>query len=504
MKFLKNPYILAVLSALLLRAAYPKFDAWPLALIAFWPLLTALEGRRPFQGFLIAFTAGIVFFLTSIFWLIHVTILGMVILSVYLALYSGFFGLGFCSLKDKLGPGGRLVFVPALWEMLEFTRRHLMTGFTWALLAYSQDLDLAGIQGADLTGAYGVSFMVMFVNVLFFEAGRMVRAKAGSRPRPILIALAVVIAWVGYGIFRLQQDPGRGEPAKVAVIQGNIAQEIKWVPQFQEGIFSKYRLLSEIAALKETPDLIVWPETSLPDYFESGINDGPLRELAGSLGTALLVGSIRLDGAKYYNSAILFSGSGEVEGIYDKLHLVPFGEYIPLRRAIPFLEKLLPIEDFTAGRDPKVFALPGRGTPPWRFGVLICFEDIFSERARSLAERGADVLINMTNDAWFGDTVSPYQHQQASVFRAVENRAPLVRAANTGISCFIDDTGAVKKTVEDNHGKPTFVTGHAAALVAPTRRRSLYTSIGDLFALLCVLYAGTAVLFSRRMQRHGS
>lgn len=485
---LKNPFLLAVVSAILLRLSYPKFNIWILAWFAFVPLFFAIERQKPVKVFLTSLFSGTLFFILMIFWLIHVTVPGMIILSIYLGLYVAFFSLGYALLKERIAFWQRLVLMPSLWVLLEFFRGNLLTGFPWALLAYSQTSNLINIQAADLFGAYGVSFIVIFVNVLIFEFIAAFREKPAFNLRRFYIPLLVLLCWWTYGYIRINEAQKKSCPFKVAMVQGNISQEIKWVYSFHEKIFKKYQLLTEIVHLKNEPDLVIWPETSFPDYLESGINDEPLKEFTRQIETPLLVGSIRLKNLRYYNSALLFLPSGKIAGIYDKIHLVPFGEYIPARRFLPFLGTILPIEDFSPGMKYQIFSVKA-GNAPVRFGVLICFEDIFSDLARNFVRRGADFLVNITNDAWFGDTSSPYQHMQASVFRAVENRVFVVRSANTGISCIIDDVGRVGTTVKDQKGKETFVMGYQTGFVCKPGRSSIYTKIGDVFAVLCGLYS---------------
>ena len=491
----QNSYFLAGLTAVLLRLSYPIFNLWILAWFAFVPLFLAVEQQRWVKTFLISFFCGALFFILTIFWLIHVTVSGMVVLSLYLGLYVVFFTLGYRFFKEKMTFGQRIFFVPCLWVSLEFVRGHLLTGFPWALLAYSQTFNLVVLQVADIFGAYGVSFIVMFVNVVLLEIIQSRKTKNSLTYLQIFIPLLILMGFLAYGAYRINENPKRSCPLKVAVIQGNIPQEIKWVFSFQETIFKKYRLLTEIVHLKDPSDLIIWPETSFPAYLEFGEKDKPLKQFIAQEDTPLLVGSIRLKDMRYFNSAILFSSSGEVLGFYDKLHLVPFGEYIPWRKLCPFLGHIVPIEDFTPGMNDTVFSVSGRTCPSIKFGVLICFEDIFSNLAVRFVRRGADFLINITNDAWFGDTSSPYQHMQASVFRAVENRVYVVRAANTGISCVLDDLGRPLVTVKDSKGKETFVTGYATSLVYKTGRASLYTKIGDAFAVVCILYAVVTIFF---------
>lgn len=484
----KNPYLLAVLSGLLLRLSFPKPGLWILAWVAFLPLFFALEGQKPRKAFLLSYLSGAVFFLTTIFWLIHVTVPGMVVLSLYLAFFVAVFGVAYAFYKERMAFWQGAIFFAALWVFLEFCRSHFFTGFPWALLGHGQAPNLWGIQAADTVGAFGVSFFVVFVNVLIFE---FVNSKQRKQAIPVArlgAALALVLFWFAYGALRVAEDPKKTCFFKVAVIQGNIANEIKWATAFSEKIFKKHQLLTEIADLKSEPDLVVWPETSYPDYISEGSDINRLKVLARNTATPLLVGSVMLRQDRYYNSALLFSSDGEHVATYDKIHLVPFGEFIPARKALPFIESIVPIEDFTPGKEFTLLPLQGKGCPRIELAALVCFEDLFSALSRRFVQRGADILINVTNDSWFGDTSSPYQHMQASVLRAVENRVYVIRAANTGISCFIDDKGMVYAKVRDTRGKPTFVTGYQVRYVAKTGRGALYTRIGDVFAFICIFY----------------
>jgi apolipoprotein N-acyltransferase len=495
-KIFQDPFFLAILSALLLRLSFPKFDCWILAWVAFVPLFFSAEKQKPVKVLLVSWIWGFVFFASTLFWLINVTIPGMLVLSACLGFYGVFFMMGYASLKERLSFFERIFFVPALWVLLEFCRAHLLTGFPWALLGYSQTYNLAAIQAADICGAFGVSFMVMFVNILIFEG--IVSARAGKKFEGLrfLCPLLIVCLWFSYGSWRLVEDPGKSCGLKISVIQGNISQDIKWVTSFQERIFKKYSLLTEIVRLKQEPDLIVWPETAFPYYMEFNNEDLYLKDLARRLKIPILTGSMRFSDMRYFNSAVLFLSSGRLAKIYDKIHLVPYGEYIPLRKWMPFMANILPIEDFTPGKKYEIFAINGKECPEIHFGVLICFEDIFSGLAAQFVKKGADFLVDITNDGWFGDTASPYQHMQASVLRAVENRVYVVRSANTGISCFIDDTGRILGEVQVK-GKSTYVTGSATTMVYKTDRHSLFTKIGDLFAVLSVFYA-LGIIFLRR------
>ena len=265
-KLFFNPFILSVLSSILLRLSFPKFNLWLLAWVALIPLFIVLCGQKSLKAFFISFLCGFIFNVSLVFWLINVTVPGMLIVAAYLALYIALFGAAYSYTRDRMSFWQRLFFTPSLWVLLEFARGMFLTGFPWALLGYSQSYNIAAIQAADIFGAYGVSFMVVFVNVFLFEALTGIWQKKPLRSFKLFIPLLIIFVWFAYGAFRIQQNSQRSYPLKVAVVQGNIPQEIKWVESFRPNIFKKYKLLTEIANLKAEPDLIIWPETSFPDY----------------------------------------------------------------------------------------------------------------------------------------------------------------------------------------------------------------------------------------------
>jgi len=320
---------------------------------------------------------------------------------------------------------------------------------------------------------------------------------------PAVLASFLVFISLIYGNFRLN-NIFTGERLKVAVVQGNIPQDEKWDMNYRESILAKYETLTKEAA-KERPDLIVWPETSVPGFLESEEDiSARIKNLAAAAKTPLLVGTIREDKERrgvYYNSATLLSGDGRLSGSYDKVHLVPFGEYIPFKGLLSFAQKFAkrPIGDVTKGEDYKVFKFfierhssakdaNRRLIKAVKFSCLICFEDIFPEISRKFVKEGAAFLVNITNDAWYKKTSAAYQHAESSVFRAVENRTNIVRAANTGYSCFIDQKGriadAVKKNAED-----LFVDGFKSREITLAGTRTFYNTYGDLFAYLCIIFA---------------
>jgi len=486
-------FLLAVGSALLLVLAFPNCNQPWCAWIALIPWLAGLRRWRGRQAFGWSYLIGLLFFLGSGWWLIHVTLLGWILLCAYLAAYFGAFGW----LVTRLPASRfRLLTVPAVWVALEYLRSHpasLLAGFGWNLLAYSQTPVPALIQIAALTGAWGVSFLVVLVNVALLES---VSAKPPQAVRPILIAAGCVVLAARYGYGQL----GRQAPAPsltVAVAQGNIPQEEKWDEASKDSIFQHYERLTRQAA-NGGPSLIVWPETAVPGYL--GLDPAVTERVAGlaqAVQAPLLVGApmaVSRDGVwEMTNSAALVDPSGSIVARYDKLHLVPFGEFIPGERSLPWLRRVLPpIGDFIPGREPVVFQVPGVDGRPVPFSVLICFEDIFPGMARDFVRRGARLLITITNDAWFGNTGAAYQHAQASAFRAVELHVPMVRAANTGWSGCIDARGRWGDRVR------VFSEGLAVCQVSPGEAGTVYQRWGDWFAGLCLLGTAAGLLASLR------
>ncbi|HDH34415.1 MAG TPA: apolipoprotein N-acyltransferase, partial [Nitrospirae bacterium] len=345
------------------------------------------------------------------------------------------------------------------------------------------------IQIADITGVYGVSFLVAALNGLLFDLLVNRESKWRTTASVLYAVLLAVVLFYGSGRLAEGED---GREFKVSVIQGNISQDKKWDARFQKEVIDTYKRLT-LKAMPEGPDMIVWPETALPFIF--GYNEDLTEETLSfqkGLETYLLFGSILLNstepgGSSFTNSAVLLSPQGDVASVYDKMHLVPYGEYVPFRNLIPFVRRLTAgIGDFIPGEEYLVMK-----TPFAKIGNLICYEIIFPGLVRSFVEKGANVLVTITNDAWFGRTSAPYQHFAIAVFRAIENRVPVIRSANTGISGFIDTRGRISKTSD------IFVEAVLTEKVAVGTSRSIYTEYGDIFAYLCI--AGAMLIIIRNI-----
>ncbi|MFQ5692846.1 MAG: apolipoprotein N-acyltransferase, partial [Nitrospinota bacterium] len=375
-------------------------------------------------------------------------------LAVYLSLYTA----AFCAALCRFGRGNpplRFALAPFLWTALELLRTHLLTGLPWASLGYSQSAALPVIQVADLTGVYGVSFLIVLVNAALWGALRARipgLARGGGRTAlwELGVAAALVAAALLYGRARLEtfRPPPGGGSLKVALIQGNISQDLKWSEEnLQKSLDTYLRLTLESA--REKPDLIVWPETAAPFFF---FRDKDLQaiilDVAAAGGAPILVGAPSVEGRagryRLRNGAFLVTPEKRVDDRYDKMHLVPYGEYVPLQRWFPFIRKMVTgIGDFIPGKRRTVFRL---AKAP--FSVLICYEVIFPDEVRRFVREGARFLVNITNDAWFGRSAAPYQHMAMAALRAVENRVPLVRAANTGITGVVDATGRIREATD--------------------------------------------------------
>jgi apolipoprotein N-acyltransferase len=310
-----------------------------------------------------------------------------------------------------------------------------------------------------------------------------------KRYLPLVTAAVVVTAVLGYGYARLNEPEG-AQRIRITVVQGNIEQDKKWDPSYQGEVIATYKRLT-LKALEQKPDLVVWPETATPFYFGgSGDNEKrteDLRQFDRTLNTPLLFGSPTYEVKpgrviELRNSAFLLDHDGATSAVYHKMHLVPYGEYIPMKKVLFFVEKLVQaIGDFQTGTEYTVMKVrPPRGNAV-AVSTVICYEIIFPDLVRRFVNNGAMVMTTVTNDAWFGRTGAPYQHFSMAVLRAVENHVPVARAANTGISGFIDAKGRILET------SGIFTEAYLTRTLVPGSTKTFYTRYGDVFAWLCAL-----------------
>lgn len=499
---------LAVISGLLLAASFPSLGYSFLSWFAFVPFLLALRGRSVREGFLLSFLFGLVFFCSTVYWVtdsIHIygplpllpASLITLLLCVILALFIAPFGAAVVHVRAER-PDIAFLAAPVLWVTLELARTHLFSGFPWALAGYSQYRTLPVIQVADLAGVYGISFVIVLVNTAVAEL-------ISDRKRfvPLLIASVVLLAVLVYGHHRLTRGPESGG-ITVTVVQGNIEQSKKWDPAYQSEVIATYQRLT-LKALEQKPDLVIWPETATPFYF-GGIGNKDikmtkdLQQFVRAMNTQLLTGSPTMEtkGGRIValrNSAFLLDREGGTSAVYHKMHLVPYGEYVPMKKVLFFVEKVVQgIGDFIPGTGYTVMKVRLLSGGAVAIGTVICYEIIFPDLVRRFVNNGATVMTTITNDAWFGRTGAPAQHFSMAVFRAVENRVPIARAANTGISGFIDAQGRILETSD------IFTEAGLTRTLAPGSGRSFYTRYGDVFAWLCALGSFFAVLPLPRSQ----
>ena len=493
----------AVLSGLLLAFAFPSADWNWLAWIALVPLLVVLPEATLRGAFLLGWVAGVAFYLGTLYWIVYVigsftpipyvvALVPLLAVSAVLALYHG----AFAAAVVFAGRRGiePLVFAPLCWVALEWLRSWFGIGFPWASLGYSQYRSHNLIQIAEITGVYGLSALIVLFNVVI-AAVVSLRGTTAARAAQLGVLTIVFAAVQQFGVWRLANLAVRDGDhlLRVAVIQGNIAQEHKWDPDYIEETIAIYTRLSREAA-RSTPTLIVWPESAMPFFFDQGgFFANQVRQLARETNAWLLFGSPAReadDGGEIIlrNRAHLVSPTGESSGFYDKVQLVPFGEYVPLQSLLPFIDKLVEgAAPFVAGDEARALRMGDLHA-----GVLICYEVIFPSLARALVSDGAEVLISITNDAWFGATSAPYQHLSMAALRAVENRVPVVRAANTGISAFIQPDGTIQS--ETDLYEPAY---RVADLSWPSVD-TVYRRFGDVFAGACLLCSIAWLIVAQR------
>ena len=395
----------------------------------------------------------------------------------------------------------RLVSAPVAWVVLEWMRTFVVAAFPWGLLGYSQHRWLTIIQIADLGGVYLISAAMMLVNVALADI------RSGQRPRrAVTVAVATVVAVCAYGTLRLSHYENAPVVVSlpVGIVQANVAQKDKWRPGMQDEILARYLRLSAQAA-EAGARLIAWPESALTFDPRYDARAGQLTRFAASHGIHLITGSPGYDQdssgrGRSYNRAWMVNDSGRFDRSYDKIQLVPFGEYIPLGGLFGMVD--LATESvglFQQGSQRVVFTGPltrwrvGGGSVPTHFATVICYEAIFPGLTRSFVAAGADFLVNISNDAWYGDTAAPHQHLAMAAMRAVENRVPLVRSTNTGISAFVSADGAIGATT------PLFQADVLVEDVLLRDMDSLYRRVGNAFVYLCLaMLAGMLWIAARR------
>jgi apolipoprotein N-acyltransferase len=506
----------AVATAILLVLSFPPADCGWLAFVALVPLLLALRGASSRDAARLGFLSGGIFFTWLLSWLTGVMVrygglprvvgFGILLLLVaYLALYVMIFAAIVGAGLSRSGPMAYLA-APFVWVGLELLRGRLLTGFPWGVLGATQWRHPALLQVSSLGGVALVSGLVVAVNAalaLLLARGARRRERFAALAPLVLVGAAAL--WGRGAVARLPQ--GDGETVRVAAIQANVPQDRTWRPEEEDAIVSRLLDLSGRAS-EDGARLLLWPESSSPLAYYRPEGEGALpmplqpqraeaQRVAAFLrerGVTLVAGAVQyrhVDGRmRAYNSAFVSRPDGEPGDSYDKVHLVPFGEYVPLQRVLFFVNRLVQgaVAEFEAGE-----SLEPLHTPFGDAGTVICYEAIFPGEVRRLAKAG--FFVNLTNDAWFGHSAAPLQHLALAVARAAENHRWMARAANTGISAIVDPAGRVVARTPLEEERVLQGTLHARSDVTP------YAAHGDVFGWGCAIFAGFAGLGWRAWSR---
>ena len=515
------PGLAAASSGALLALAFAPWDITPLVWVALTPLICAVwfSPSNGWRAARLGYVAGLVFFAAAFYWLGALGALfqqpllyGLpLLLALYMALYFAFWTWFLHRVlaprpEQRLFPNSATNLVTGAlaacaWIVHEWVRGWMFSGFGWNSLAVALHRDLPMIQIAEFTGVAGPSWLVAFVNVMAVIIVRRILGEFGpeflKRIRwEFSLSVALVVCVFGYGIRALLDKPPESTLLRVTALQPNIPQKEKFSPDSEDHILDEVGQLTELALAANEPDLLLWPESATPrGMYADDLNYQFVMDHAARGDFAFLLGSVEDDpgNGATYNTAKLLTARGQQVATYRKMHLVPYGEYLPMRPLLePIVGGLVP-GDFAAGTEPVVFELP---KPRVRIAALICFEDTLGDLTRRFVARGAQLLVNITNDGWFLNTAGAEQHLNNAIFRAIENRRPLVRCANTGITCSIDRAGRIDRTGRTALWIAPFARGFAARPIAVPAQPALtfYTRHGEWFAHLAAIVTLFAIV----------
>ncbi len=463
-------------------------------------------GRPPRRPFLLGLVAGAIYFAGTLYWTpavlrtfggisLPLAVVAGGLLIAYLALFPAFFASITSRVASRAGPGGLMV-APFVWVATEMLRRWVLGGFPWVQLGSSQAGVVPIVQTASLAGVYGLSALVAAASAALALAvvgrGRV----RWAVPAGTALLIASLAAW---GTWRVRDGSllTQGWHVRVALAQGNIPQDEKWDKDRAARILGIYLDQTRTGAAQGA-SIVIWPESSTPFLYEQDLaGQAAIRQVATDLGISLLFGSDQYEAGKpprFYNSAFLVAPDGRTAGVYRKMHLVPFGEFVPLKRLLFFVAPIVEsVSDFSPGDEAVVMGLGAN-----RLSTAICYEVVYPDLIAAFVGRGSQLLTTITNDAWYGQSSAPYQHFWMATIRAVEQGRFLVRSANTGISGIVDPYGRV--VVKTALGERAVITGDVRYL----DHRTVYALTGDAFAWACVLVTLAAWAMTRpRKTRRG-
>jgi len=501
------PWVLAVFSGFLLGLCYPPFGLGDLCWVALVPLVSAIWFCQPAKNrdwartAGLGYTSGMVFFAMSAHWLTTLTWPGYVLLVLYFALYFTAWALwaklltASCNNQESwLGSIHNLrvcILGAAGWVALEWLRGVIFPAFGWNGLGVAQHANIALIQIADITGVGGISFLVAMVNLMLAATAKrlLLEIKRGARRAHYDFALTialVALAWA-YGVRQLFNPEPASDSMNFAAVQPNIPQNLRNNPDHELDVLESLKNQT-LPAIAMSPDLILWPESATPSpLLGNQLTWDIVRGLAEQHTGDFLLGTAHWGNDGDYNSIALLTKKGKEAQLHHKMHLVPFGEYVPLREEFPLMAKIvgdLVPDDFDPGVE---FTLLELHSKPFKLGPLVCFEDTVADLARRFALLGAQCFVVVTNDGWFLKSAGSIQHLNNAVFRCVENKIPMIRAANTGVTCAIDRLGVVRERLSDASGN-TFLQGvlFSKINVPLAPEATFFARYGELFSIFCL------------------
>ena len=528
------PWAAAILSAVLLELPFPLAGPLPpwRALFAFvalvpllWSILAPSESPRPHRrSFLLGYLCGILWYAGNCYWIydtmqIHgglppIGAVGLLLVySLVLGLYFGLFTLALKFIANRLGAGTALIAAPFLWTALDLAAARI-TSVPWDQLGYSQVDSAILTHLAPVTGVYGITFLLVAVNALLVRALLHLQSSFMR-----LFSLLVILLLLGC-IFLANPSAPPAATATAVLVQPNLDVDSGGLwpgPLWDQQIAQLGKLAAQtckpfIDGIPETgqpiqmpqcanppahPDLVAWPESPAPFFEDEPRFRDAMKQLALAAHTPLVIGGVGMEQTPaelhQFNSAMVFDAQGSPQGRYDKIHLVPYGEFIPYRNLFFFAKKLTrKVDDLSRGTDRNTFLLADSHGQSHRYGIFICYESVFADEIRHFADNGAEVFVNISDDGWYGDTSAPWQHLNMARMRAIENRRWILRDTNNGVTAVIDPYGRVRQSI------PRHTVG---ALVAQYGFRSdvtFYTRHGDVFAWVCAIFSACVLAWSAR------
>lgn len=481
-------FFLAAAAGGVMALALPKPGFWPASWLGLALLFVAVRNMRVRTAALMGLVTGAVYFGVILFW---ITLFGG-LPWVLLVIFESVFFAGFAAAASALSPDrtGRMgyVAIPAAWTAMQWLRSLGPYALTWGSFAHTQADVLPVIQIASVTGPWGIDFLLCLANLAL--AGMVFPTNDTRRVWAVVVTAALIAATVAYGYVAMGRPMPSGREIKVAVIQGSLTHAVNPKPGFTSEAFGLYRDMT-LRAAKTKPDMIIWPETTIPEIIAQPGWGSLLSRLAAQTRTTLMVGGYDASPVREsYNAVHAYGRRGEKLGVYRKVHLVPFGEFVPMRDRLPFLRNYgIRAVDVLPGKSHNLI-----GIGPGKIGTSICFESLFPQISRVETLHGAELLCILTNDAWFGRTQAANQHLMMARLRAVETRRYVVRSASTGVSALIDPCG--RSIAELGMFKRGVLTGSVRFREGLTP----YVRFGDWFAHACVGLVAVALLvrFTRR------